>query len=379
MHNVRRPPLRRIVLAGLSACLMALVPAATVTASADRTEQDATHHSRTWHVAVGAQSTDLAIQTMAFYPHELWVDQGDTVVWQARSAEIHTVTFLSHASPCPPDALCTLPPGDPADPRQSTPRGGSEYDGSSYYNSGIMTSAEGDVVPLPPFVQVQESYRLKFPASLAPGTYSYYCLIHGMAMRGTVIVQKAGTPYPFGEEQYERRSRQEAAVDVADGYRLWASAKQQARRLSQHNGHPTVLVGAMDSAAMVMRFIGQPTTVRAGTSLVFESTSMSEPHTVTFGSDQTGCGSPPCNPGAPWNVSTTPDGNVAANYPGLNGGYTGSPRNLNSGLMLGLPPAATGAPSRLVLTFTEAGTFSYICALHDYMGMVGTVQVRQQR
>ena len=27
------------------------------------------------------------------------------------------------------------------------------------------------------------------------------------------------------------------------------------------------------------------------------------------------------------------------------------------------------------VTFVKAGTFTYICALHDYMGMVGTVRV----
>ena len=27
------------------------------------------------------------------------------------------------------------------------------------------------------------------------------------------------------------------------------------------------------------------------------------------------------------------------------------------------------------MTFKTAGSFAYICALHDYMGMVGTVNV----
>jgi plastocyanin len=29
------------------------------------------------------------------------------------------------------------------------------------------------------------------------------------------------------------------------------------------------------------------------------------------------------------------------------------------------------------VTFHSAGEFKYICALHDFMGMVGTVEVRK--
>jgi plastocyanin len=32
--------------------------------------------------------------------------------------------------------------------------------------------------------------------------------------------------------------------------------------------------------------------------------------------------------------------------------------------------------SHYTVTFTKAGEFDYICALHDFMGMVGTVEVR---
>ena len=52
----------------------------------------------------------------------------------------------------------------------------------------------------------------------------------------------------------------------------------------------------------------------------------------------------------------------------------GDPRHfsggdLNSGLMT--------PHSSYTVTFTKAGEFDYICALHDYMGMVGTVVVRK--
>lgn len=369
----------RVLLAGLSACLLAVGLGAGSAAGAGASMGAGNPAPHSWHVLVGAQAGNRAIQTMGFYPSHLWVDQGDTVTWQANSAEIHTVTFLSSTSPCPTSALCALPSAfDPADPTQSTPQGSSTYDGSSYYNSGVMTSATGDTGPLPPFVHVQKSYSLTFPASLAPGTYVYYCVVHGMAMQGSVIVQAAGTPYPFSQRSYDHQNRQRMSRDIADGYRLWHNARQADRRLSRTQG-PTVLVGAMDQAAMVMRFIGANRAIRVGERVRFQSTSMGEPHTVTFGSDETGCGTPPCNPQMPWNVSRAADGNETANYPGSNAGYTGARTNLNSGLLLDLPPSVTGLPTKLTVSLTRAGTYHYTCALHDYMGMTGNLRVHHRR
>jgi plastocyanin len=33
--------------------------------------------------------------------------------------------------------------------------------------------------------------------------------------------------------------------------------------------------------------------------------------------------------------------------------------------------------TKFTVTFTKAGEFDYICALHDFMGMKGTVEVRE--
>ncbi len=328
-----------------------------------------------WHVLVGAQSSDEAIQTMGFYPAHLTVDQGDSVTWTANSAEIHTVTFLGRATPCPAGELCAPPHGfDPGDPAQSTPKGGASYDGTSYFNSGVMTNATGDTGPLPPFVHVVASYTLRFPATLSPGTYTYFCLVHGQAMQGQVIVQAAGTPYPHTQAEYDQQNKTQEQGDVADGEQLWTHAKSQAVQLTQQQG-PTVLLGAMDERAMVMRFIPQTVHIHVGDKVTFVSTSDGEPHTVTFGSDVTGCGKPPCNPQASWNVVKNSSGNESATFPARNGSYTGDAANLNSGLLLGLPVKATGVPNQLTITFATAGQYSFQCALHDYMGMVGTVDV----
>jgi plastocyanin len=369
-------PLPRIVrvLAGVTAATCVLgASVAVATAASASTPSTAKH----WQVLVGAQAHNEAIQTMAFYPRHLWVDQGDSVSFVANAAEIHTVTFLARTSPCPSGALCQLPPGgfDPGDPLQSTPQGSHRYDGKSYFSSGVLTSATGAHLALPPFVTLFNRYTLRFADDLRPGAYTYYCLVHGAMMSGEIIVQRKGTPYPFTQKQYDTRAAIGQSRDIADGMALWNGARKTAAQMNREHG-PTVLVGAMDDRVMIMRFIPGRSQLSVGSRVHFVTTSMGEPHTVTFGSDETGCGSPPCSPTQPWNVRITKDGNERAAYPGHNGGFTGSSTALNSGIMLGLPPALTGAPSKLTLRMTAAGSYHYMCALHDYMGMVGTLAVR---
>jgi plastocyanin len=334
---------------------------------------------RTWHVLVGAQAAHRAVQTMGYYPRHVWVDQGDTVEWRANSAEIHTVTFLAHGSPCAPTALCTLPMSfSPVDPLQATPQGSQVYDGHGYFNSGLLTSAHGDTGPLPPFVHVVRNYRLTFPTDLPPNTYWYVCLVHGRMQVGSVTVQPQGTPYPLSQTQYDERARHGIARDVTDGRRLWAQARRTAHRLNHGQGPATVLNGVMDDRAMIMRYVPEHVTIRRGGLVRFLATSMAEPHTITFGDDETGCGQAPCNPEQPWNVTRTADGNLTASYPARQGGFTGSRTQLNSGLMLGQPPMMTHLPQRLTIRFTRVHRYRYLCALHDYMGMIGAVRVRHR-
>src|SRR2546421_9916195 len=59
-----------------SLCALALVPAAQ--ASAD-SGQSGLVGPRTWHVLVGGQSKDKAIQAEGYYPHVITIDAGDTV------------------------------------------------------------------------------------------------------------------------------------------------------------------------------------------------------------------------------------------------------------------------------------------------------------
>ena len=275
--------------------------------------------ARTWTVQVGQESTDDAIQGMAFLPGTIWINQGDRVTWVALAGEIHTVTFLAQGH--------GLPPFNPGDPSQLFPRGGSSYDGVSYYNSGILTDKANSGFPS------SMTYSLTFGKI---GDFTYHCLVHGVMMTGVVHVRSAGTAYPFTQQQYDGKAAQQRAAILADGSALWRHTIEKA---TNHK----VFAGAGDSVAMVMRFIQPTVRVHVGQSVTFFNNNMAAPHTVTFGVEQP-------NVFAPYGDPTH---------------YSGGP--LNSGLMV---PGST-----FTVTFTHTGNYEYLCALHDYLGMMGTVLV----
>jgi plastocyanin len=307
------PKRARLLVAALTAALLPLAFSPTASASS------APHH-RTWRVAVGQETQNDAIQGMAFLPGTIWINKGDKVVWKAKAGEIHTVTFLATGQP--------LLPFDPFNPMDLLPQGGTSYDGVSYFNSGVMTDESDSGFPS------QRTYSLTFNKT---GNFTYWCLVHGTMMKGVVHVRAAGTRYPFSQEQYNHQSAVKKAAILRDGRHLWAETAEDA---TNHK----VFTGADDGTAMVMRFINAHVTIRKGSSVTFVNNGMAAPHTVTFGPEQP-------NIFVPYGDPTN---------------FTG--QQLNSGIMV---PGST-----FKVTFNKAGTFSYICGLHDYLGMVGTVTVR---
>jgi plastocyanin len=281
---------------------------------------------RSWTVQVGSESWDREIQGMAFLPAHIVVNEGDTINWHANSAEIHTVTFLAQGQ-----TLESLQPFNPGNPAVLFRQGGPSYDGKSYYNSGVLANVTVPGLP------VVKTYSLVFPQE---GDFTYYCLVHGMMMKGTVHVQEQGSAYPHTQADYNRSTKVQERSILRDGRQLDASLAEQA------NNH-LVLAGGDDGVAMVMRFVQPTVTVHVGETVVFSNTGMGAPHTVTFGTE----------PPNVFDRSGDPTH------------YAGG--NLNSGII----PANAGPHSSFAVTFTATGTFKYICALHDYMGMMGEVHV----
>jgi plastocyanin len=313
-----KPILRRLVLAVLS------VTALTIPVALGSSASGAVSGPTTWHVRVGAETPDMAVTAMAFLPKEVWVDAGDTVHWTSNSAEPHTVTFLAPGT--------SLPEFNPFDPTQTTMQGGSLQNGTAYTNSGILATQ-----PIFVFTDPATSYALTFPTA---GDFTYYCLLHGLMMTGTVHVRAAGTAYPYTQGDYDRAGTKQANAILHRGRDAWREARQTHATTGSR-----VLVGIDGEGFGVSRFVRDRVVVHVGHTVSFAVAGPGAPHTVTFGQEPPGL------------AILAPSGDPTH--------YAGG--DLNSGVL------APGAP--FDVTFTKVGTFHYICAIHDDMGMVGDVVV----
>lgn len=193
------------VLLGLLA-VWSLAAAASATIIAPVSAQSTSSGPSTWHVLVGGQSQDQAIQAEGYYPRVLTIDAGDTVVWTLNTGEIHTVTFVGTCA----DLSC-LPPCALTVSFDLSPCGSTTYDGVSVSSSGRMVPAGynwDNAVP-----HGGTTYALTFTN---PGVNVYFD-VSVSGMRGVVIVHPAGTPYPFTQAQYSELAQEQLQADLAAG------------------------------------------------------------------------------------------------------------------------------------------------------------------
>ncbi len=118
----------------------------------------------------------------------------------------------------------------------------------------------------------------------------------------------------------------------------------------------------------IVRFLNGKIEIHAGDTVEWTNLDPALPHTVTFGVE-------PANPGPPsGNVSFDADG---AGHATIH--FVGD--SVHSGIFGAAPEDQAGVPQAppaytvFRVTFTHAGTYDYICALHDDLGMVGKVIV----
>ena len=302
-----------------------------------------------WKTTAGAQSANKERQAFAFLPNELWIHVGDAITWLIDSDEMHTVTFLKPGATRP-----TFQAGCPG----STPDR-SIFDASACVNSGTLTSGQ--------------TYTVNFPAA---GNFKLTCLVHPN-MTGTIHVLALQSALPHDQRFYD----DEAASRRGELLRL-ASTILSPRR-SQGEGPPALRDSGNEVTAglggivatpggsetvSIMRFLQPVIVIRAGQTVEWHNFDPVTPHTITFGTE-------PANP-------NPPSSNVTVDKDAAEHATIGSPSDsVNSGFIaaapqdrIGLAQAAPGV-TRFRVTFTKAGIFNYICALHDQLGMVGQVVV----
>ncbi len=134
-----------------------------------------------WQVKAGATEMvtgDMNTQILEFFPKDITIKAGDTVVWG--SDFFHSITFDPAPEPAPFVSPEPQPQGPPLLrlsnaaflPAKPSP----VFDPSQYFNSA----------DLGPFSGAGNSWSLKFDK---PGTYKYFCIFHReFGMEGTVTV-----------------------------------------------------------------------------------------------------------------------------------------------------------------------------------------------
>jgi plastocyanin len=303
------------------------------------------HAQRQWHAIAGAQGEEKGHQALAFLPNEIWIHAGDSITWTFDADEIHTVTFL-RADQVRPFFLVGCP-GFSSDP--------ATFDGST-------------CVTTPPLVKGQ-SFTVNFPVA---GNFKLTCLVHPN-MTGTIHVYGPSQHLPHGQAFYDQRAADERKDLLTDPIDRDAGRDNQPNHNHKHGvaagiGEVSATAGGSETLS-VMRFLHDPTKIHPGQTVEWTNLDPATPHTITFGTEPP----PPFDPPSP-DVTVDPDGARHAVISSVSD-------STHSGFIIAEPQERTGlqqAPlgvTRFRVTFPHAGTFPYICSLHDELGMKGTVIV----
>jgi plastocyanin len=328
--------------------------------------------SQTYTVLVGLEQSNLGIGVMAYFPRSVTIHVGDTVHWMQNSNEIHTVTFPDGI--LVPDLLLPSAEVPGADPAVSplvfapavvlqSPPSGSEFRGGigGFANSGIMGREPG---------QVQE-YDLTF---VSEGTFGYFCVVHGSAMSGEVVVVGSDEAVASPNQAMAQGKKEMAeALSLVPGV-IRDAAEQIVPPETNEDGTitHTVLLGYNEIVTAsygdveidLMQFFPNKLTVRPGDQVTFEmSPDNTAPHTATF---LNGAEEPP--------LAVLVDGFLYLNsdvvFP-AGGDVLTRTGVFSSGLMLPVP----GTSYSLTIGDMKPGLEHFLCLLHDSSGMTGELMV----
>ena len=351
----------------------------------------------TWQANMGAQSHDMGTQANAFLPNELWINAGDSIKWTSHADAIHTVSFLKQVAGLPFNIFTTgastggtsrpsfigpfgpfLPPagcaGDAQGGTAVTPSG-SSFNGSACVNSGPF--AEDATTPF---------YTVTFPA---PGNFKLVCLVH-RDMTGVVHVLASGAPLPHEQAFYDNQAADEARDLITDNDHEgeWGDHDRGESPMNAVTAGigEVVATGGGKQYRAVLRFLRARIRVHVGDTVEWTNLDPAEPHTVTFGDEPGGPADPSHCPSSsspfpppPFGPPCSVDADAAVHatistVPGTPGA------RVHSGFIAAALQdqdlqTALGV-QRFRVTFNQAGTFHYICAIHDQLGMVGDVIVK---
>jgi plastocyanin len=315
-----------------------------------------------WNADVGAESHNRGSQALAFLPNQLWVHAGDSIRWTFPTHERHTLTFLKPGQTRPAGfgPIFDVPIGCPG----LTPDG-SSFDGSVCVTTGILRLDQNTTS-----TANAPTYSVSFPAA---GNFKFVCLLHA-DMTGVVHVLNLSAPLPHDQDFYDQQARSARRLLLADASRLEGRGRlvdgdgEQSNDVAAGIGEVVTTTGAGSQTASLMRFLRHTIVVEVGDTVEWTMLDPSINHTVTFGTE-------PADPRPPSaNVQPTSDGArqavIGSSADSVNSGFLSPAPQDRAGLAQSSPGV-----TRFRVTFTSPGTFNYICAIHDELGMNGTVIV----
>jgi plastocyanin len=190
-------------------------------------------------------------------------------------------------------------------------------------------------------------------------------------MDGTIHVLGLSEPLPHTQAFYDKQAasqRKELLSDARDDAHAAHALANSRHGVTAGAGEVTANAGG-SSTVSAMRFCHGNIQIRAGQTVEWDNKDPVTPHTITFGTEPEG------DPGPP-----SPD--VTVDSDGARHAIIDSTSDsTHSGFIIAAPQERLGLPqaplsvTRFRVTFPNAGTFPYICALHDELGMIGQVKV----
>ncbi|HLH24430.1 MAG TPA: plastocyanin/azurin family copper-binding protein [Chloroflexota bacterium] len=303
-------------------------------------------------VEAGAFDPATQAEVQEFLPRTVRVPVGGAIHWRING--FHNVAFPSGTTP--PELILPVPGTSDAQvnpliafPVQPAPT----YDGTAYFNSGL---------PQPD--QQHFEWTLTFSK---PGAYAYLCSIHPN-MQAFVVVEPAGTAVPT-QDDVTAQGQRETQQYIAEAQTA-VQRQQAAVPTAATDGTWTVSMDAPASTHFALqRFFPQNLTIQVGDTVRWVNPSLAEPHTVTFraGAPRESEFLPTPQPTGPPLILGNPRVLAPVTPPSPYDGQSYA----NSGFL------GEGFPfgREFRLTFSQPGTYQYVCVLHEDLGMSGFITV----
>lgn len=347
--------------------------------------------SVTWHVQAGNAEdptfTFFAQEVTAFYNARTVVHPGDDILFTPIGD--HSVTFNPIRIPGVPD-FAYQDPNFPIGPTGNTLSFANRPGGALLTSGGFSSPPPAGSPPPPPGSPpppppnftlhigsdaagpVAES-RAKRSAGEDGGegtTYQFFCMFH-REMTGFITVLPGGSKLPSTDAKNQIRAQKAMAADLARGRRALANASRDHEDNQVAAGLGVTSVQGLGTDS-ILRFAPATIEINAGESVTWTNQDINAPHTVTFGVELPG------PPGAPPGFLPYGGTSITSTSDQVNSGFLISQELIDYLNVSSLIPPGFVVTRQVTFTFTKAGTYHYFCALHDFVGMQGTVIVRAE-